>query len=341
VLSILHLFGEASGLKTNVQKSNAFPIRCGEAELAVLQEQIPCQISSFPCKYLGLPLSLKKLSRNQVQPLIDKVADQLPGWKADLMTKAGRRVQVQFVMTGMLIYLAMAVDLPPGALKAIDKIRKGFLWRGRKDVRGGHYLVAWERVCRPLELGGLGIFSLKELGWALRMRWLWMARTDPDKPWSLLPMQIPGTVKAFFSVAVITEIGNGSSTLLWKDRWLQGKRINDLAPRLFVVVPKRILNTRSVQWALTDRRWLTDIRGAVSVGVLADFLDLWDILSSINLLQNQEDKHIFRFATDGKYSAKAAYESLFIGSTNFGHWERIWHSWAPPKCNFFSMAGCF
>lgn len=89
-------------------------------------------------------------------------------------------------------------------------------------------------------------------------------------------------------------------------------------------MPKRILNTRSVQEALTDRRWLTDIRGAVSVGVLVDFLDLWDILSSINLLQNQEDKHIFRFATDGKYSAKAAYESLFIGSTNFGHWERIW-----------------
>jgi hypothetical protein len=137
VLSILKLFGEASGLKTNVQKSSVFPIRCGKAELAVLQEQIPCQISSFPCKYLGLSLSLKKLSRNQVQPLLDKVADQLPGWKANLMTKAGRRVHVQFVMTGMLIYLAMADDLPPGALKAIDKIRKGFLWRGRKDVRGG------------------------------------------------------------------------------------------------------------------------------------------------------------------------------------------------------------
>jgi hypothetical protein len=53
------------------------------------------------------------------------------------MTKAGRRVQVQFVMTGMFIYLDMAADLPPGALKAIDKIRKGFLWHGRKDVRGG------------------------------------------------------------------------------------------------------------------------------------------------------------------------------------------------------------
>jgi hypothetical protein len=42
------------------------------------------------------------------------------------MSRAGRRVQVQFVLTGMLIYLAMEVELPPWALKAIDKIRKGF-----------------------------------------------------------------------------------------------------------------------------------------------------------------------------------------------------------------------
>jgi hypothetical protein len=58
-------------------------------------------------------------------------------------------------------------------------------------------------------------------------------------------MQLPETVKAFFSIAVITEIGNGSSTLFWTDRWLQRKRIEDLAPRLFAVVPKRIRNNRT------------------------------------------------------------------------------------------------
>jgi hypothetical protein len=171
VLKILEIFGEASGLKTNIHKNNVYRIRCGE-EVVTLQELLPCEISSFPCKYLGLPLSLSKLSRNQTQSIIDKIADQLPGWKADLMTRAGRKVQVQYVMTGMVIYLAMAVDLPPRALKDIDKIRKGFLCRGRKEVRGGHCLVAWGRVCRPVEFGGFGIFSLKELGWALRMRWL-------------------------------------------------------------------------------------------------------------------------------------------------------------------------
>jgi len=122
---------------------------------------------NFPCKYLGLPLSLRKLSKEQFQPIIDRIADQLPGWKEDLMTRAGRVVQVQHVLTSMLIYVAMTVDLPPWAIKAIDKIRRAFVWRGRKEVKGGHCLLAWPRVCRAKELGGLGIADLKTLGFAL------------------------------------------------------------------------------------------------------------------------------------------------------------------------------
>jgi hypothetical protein len=92
------------------------------------------------------------------------------------MTKAGRRVLVQHVLSGMTIYVAMAVDIPQGTLDAIDKIRKGFLWKGRKEVRGGYCLVVWGKVCRPLQLGGLGISSLKEVCWALKMRWLWLKK---------------------------------------------------------------------------------------------------------------------------------------------------------------------
>lgn len=135
-LDILQLFGEASGLRTNVQKSSVHPIQCLEEDHAVLLTHLPCQFSDFPCKYLGVPLSPRKLTRAQIQPIIDKFADKLPGWKADLLNKAGRKVLVQFVLTSMLIYLVMALDLPPWALKAIDKIRRGFLWKGRKDVRG-------------------------------------------------------------------------------------------------------------------------------------------------------------------------------------------------------------
>ena len=171
VMEILNLFGDASELKTNLQKSSVLPIRCGDMELITIQNLLPCAVSEFPYKYLGLPLSLKKLTKGQIQLIIDKIADQLPGWKADLMTRAGRKVQVQFVLTAMLVYLVMAIDFPPWAIKAVDKLRQGFLWRGRKEEKGGHCLVAWGKVSRPLELGGLGISDQKYLGWALRMRW--------------------------------------------------------------------------------------------------------------------------------------------------------------------------
>jgi hypothetical protein len=88
----------------------------------------------------------------------------------------------------MIVYLVMAVDFPPWALKAIDKIRRDFLWKGRKDVIGGHCAIAWPKVTQPCELGGLGISNLQQLGWALWARWLWLQKTEPDKPWAFLPI---------------------------------------------------------------------------------------------------------------------------------------------------------
>jgi hypothetical protein len=36
-----------------------------------------------------------------------------------------------------------------------------YFWRGHKEAKGGHCLVAWDAVCRPLQLGGLEISNLK------------------------------------------------------------------------------------------------------------------------------------------------------------------------------------
>jgi hypothetical protein len=146
-----------------MNRSLVFPIQCGDVELEMVQGLLPCDISTFPCKYLGLSLSLKNLTKDQVQPIMDRIADQLPGWKVDLMTRAGRKVQVQYVLTGMLIYLAMAVNIPPWAIKAIDKIRRGFLWRGRKEVRGGRCLVARAEFVDPSSWEVLAFLVLRNL----------------------------------------------------------------------------------------------------------------------------------------------------------------------------------
>jgi len=136
------------------------PIQCTEDDNSFLQESLPCQISEFPCKYLGVPLSPHMITKAQAQPIVEKIADRLPSWKADLLTKAGRMILVQYVLTSMLIYILLALELPPCVLKAIDKLRRGFLWKVRKDARGGYCLLACPKVTRLVFLEGVGLASL-------------------------------------------------------------------------------------------------------------------------------------------------------------------------------------
>jgi hypothetical protein len=234
----------------------------------------------------------------------------------------------------MLVYVAMAADLPPWAIKAIDKIRQGFLWKGRKGVKGGHCLVAWPKVTRPPELGGLGISNMQQLGWALRMRWFWLQKTEPDRPWTFFSIQVHQSAKVFFSMAVVTEVGDGKNTLFWSDRWLNGQSLDRVVPHLFHTISRRA-KKRTVFDALTDMRWVSDIRGALTVAVLDEYLELWDMLSEVVLQPNVAETHTWRFAASGQYSAKSAYEAMFVGAIHFKPWERIWKSWAPGKCKFF------
>jgi hypothetical protein len=113
VMSILQVFGEASGLRNNTQKSSVLLIRCSDNKKVVVQQFLPCDLLEFPCQYLGLPLSLTKITRDQLHPIIDKIVDYLPGWKADLLTKLGRKILVQHELTGMIIYLLSNGTRPP------------------------------------------------------------------------------------------------------------------------------------------------------------------------------------------------------------------------------------
>ena len=143
-----------------------------------------------------------------------------------------------------------------------------FLWKGRKDVKGGHCLVAWPKVTRPTELGGLGISNLQQLGWALRARWLWLEKTELDKPWAFLPIQVHQSVKSFFAVAIISEVGNGRNTLFWTDKWIHGQSLDQLVPHLFGSISNQAKIT--VYETLTDRIWVTDIKGARTLDVLVE-----------------------------------------------------------------------
>jgi hypothetical protein len=62
------------------------------------------------------------------------------------MNLEGRVTWVRSMLLAIPIYVMVAMKVPKWFMKAIDKLRWAFLWKGRKEVMGGSCLVAWDKV---------------------------------------------------------------------------------------------------------------------------------------------------------------------------------------------------
>lgn len=123
--------------------------------------------------------------------------------------------------------------------------------------------------------------------------------------------------------------------MFWKDRWLNGKGIAEIAPNLLQIITRRVANRRTVAAALNNRQWVADIRGALTVQVLEEYIQIWDQVEGIILQQGVPDMHKWDLTQSGEYSSKSAYAAFYFGSIRFAPWKRVWKSWAPLRCKFF------
>jgi hypothetical protein len=123
------------------------------------------------------------------------------------------------------------------------------------------------------------------------MRWLWLQKTEPDKAWAFLPVKAQSQVKAFFAVAVVSVVGNGKNVLFWTDRWMSGQSLEHTLAHLFGIVTARGRG-RTVADAIDNRRWVLDLKGALTVDVILEYLQLWDLLNDFQLQPDVEDTHI-------------------------------------------------
>jgi hypothetical protein len=171
------------GWITNRAKCAVYPIRCDDVDLDMVMQPFQCSIQDFPSNYLGLPLHVGQIRRVEVQPLIDKIADRLPTWKGRFLNRGGRLKILNVVLSLIPTYFLTVFAPKKWAIKRIDKLHRGFLWKGSEVASGGHCLVRWKNVRKPKSVGGLGVLDLERFSRALRLRWLWFQWTEPNRPW--------------------------------------------------------------------------------------------------------------------------------------------------------------
>jgi hypothetical protein len=129
-------------------------------------------------------------------------------------------------------------------------------------------------------------------------------------------------------------VRDGSHTLFWKDHWLNGCSIRQLALNLWEAVPSQTRNSRMVRDALRALRWVRDIVFARTVLVVVQYLHLWDLLRAFHL-SNQPDRFVWKWSSSGEFSASSVYNALFVGTTHMAGADHIWKIHAPGRCGFF------
>lgn len=330
---ILQIFADARGLSINMDKTEIYPMNCGEMDLAtVMGEQQ--RLSLFPSKYLGLPLHFKKLRKAAIQPLVQKIGNRLPGWKRNLLTYPGHETLVKSVLTAMPTYFMTAFPLPKWAQKQIDRFRRSFMWRGEDPdkVKGGHCLVNWKVCTRPKKWGGLGIKDLDKFCRALRLRWLSHNWGQIERPWKmLLKHKDPGDKQLFFASTTI-QVGDGRCTPFWEARWLNGQAPKELAPNLY---KHAHFKHKTVVKELHNFNWIRNLKEISTDDEMDEFVLLFTALQEITFT-NAKDQIKWRWTGNGEYSASSAYEIQFVGCTAPIPATALWSSKTEPKCQFFA-----
>jgi len=232
----------------------------------------------------------------------------------------------------MPTYFLTTFRLQKWAIKEIDKMRRGFLWKGTADAKGGQCLVNWSKTKKPKEFGGLGILDLDLFSRALRLRWLWYQWTDPDRPWVGTEPPVDKIDKQLFRASTTVTLGDGQIARFWQSTWLDGKAPMDLYPNLFRLAWRK---NKTVKEELENLNCTRGLWRMGSVDEMAQFVELWDYTLNIHLT-DQADQIKWNWTANGEYSSKSAYLAQFHGSYSTFKTEHIWKAETEGKHKFFA-----
>ncbi|XP_027156871.1 uncharacterized protein LOC113758040 [Coffea eugenioides] len=283
VSSLFRQYEILSGQKINLSKSRFLYSSKLPSEIITLIQQVTgFQEQSWPVKYLGVPLIRGRKKSIFFDGVFASVRAKLHHWSSRFLSAGGKLILLRHVLNSMPLYLLQVSKPPKGVFLRLGRLFNAFLWDG-KDGRRIHW-SSWEKLCFPVEEGGLGFRSLLDLEKAFAMKLWWRIR-QKSSPWAIfmhrkyIGGQHPflaaagvgsATWKRVCSVRAIAEdnirwrLGEGFIDL-WHDRWFLDEPLSrqfDGAPphclvaefysstgwnfqRLLQVLPRSVVNNIS------------------------------------------------------------------------------------------------
>ncbi|GAV93036.1 hypothetical protein CFOL_v3_36414, partial [Cephalotus follicularis] len=123
-------------------------------------------------RYLGIPLLASRLSHMDCKVLVNKLLRRTTSWLSNSLSFGGRLQLLKSVLFSIQVFWCCTFVLPVAVTKECDRILISFLWHGVGNSKKGGK-VAWSKVFRPREEGGLGIKDARSWNRAAIMKIGW------------------------------------------------------------------------------------------------------------------------------------------------------------------------
>ena len=225
-------------------------------------------------KYLGCSLFMGRPMDDHFTPMINKAMTKLEHWKAKCFSKAGRVVLIQSNLEGLPSHTMQCFKLPSSVSEKIDRISREFFWKS-SNTNKGLPLIAWDKVCRPKKLGGLGLRKTAAVNLAFIAKLAWKFLTNPENFWVQVISARYGDpagffyckarqsdsyvwktilrIRPFLKKGLRWKLGNGKAINFWTDAWCSEE---NLASQLSSdYVPISNLEVKVCEFFTPDKQW--------------------------------------------------------------------------------------
>ncbi|CAN1754317.1 Putative ribonuclease H protein At1g65750 [Linum perenne] len=276
---------------------------------------------------------------------------RLAGWKVNSLSMAGRVALAKSVLNTIPTYAMQTTLLPTETCALIDRKIRDFVWGSANGVRKVHH-VNWEKLCSPIDYGGLGLRSATELNEAFLMKLIWGILKRPTELWvrvlkskylkqtssGLQPRKSKkhsacwrGITRCWdkFRGGLQWGIRNGRNTNLWTERWLDsGQVLADTIPP-----PLGMESLTVADVCREDDSWNMELLSSIFPNPI--LLEIAGMTPPNKNLGG--DLPVWGLEPNGIYSVKSGY-ILALGLSeepNRVRWSAVWKWEGPQRVRHF------
>ena len=156
LVRIIDVYGTTSGQQLNKEKSSVlFGSKVIASKKTNLKRSLGITKEGGMGMYLGMPETICG-SKKQVFAFVqDRLNGKINSWSGKLLSRGGKEVQIKSVTQVVPTFVMSCYLLPIDTCNKLSAAVARFWWGARNNNRGLHW-VAWDKICVPMEEGGLG-----------------------------------------------------------------------------------------------------------------------------------------------------------------------------------------